>query len=1119
MIRWLIVVSVLALSGCDCGGAAVIVDDAGHGGGSSAAGGGDAGGGGAAAGGQGGGSIDSCGGMVCAMAPANACANSQQLRTYAPSGRCDDGRCLYDSQLVSCPQGCASGACIGDPCLGVSCASPPASQCRDAFTLKSFVSSGTCTNGACTYAASDTTCQFGCQQGACLNDPCAGKSCAQPPATYCADANTLRSFASAGQCAGGSCTYAVTNTTCPFGCTQGACVNDPCAGLSCTTPPATYCVDSVTRRSFSAAGVCTQGSCTYAPADATCTYGCAQGSCQSNPCANVTCNAAPAPTCVNASTARTYASGGSCTGGSCSYSYVDQPCPQGCAAGRCAAPSCNGLTCNQPPAATCTSASVLRTYAPVGSCSNNQCAYQAINVTCGEGCFNGACIAGGWSTESVPSSLPQRNGIFEPQGAIDAAGQAHLVGTLNDVFYRFRSASGWAEETVDVGLGYNAPAAIAIENNGTPVFAYFDAVNLDLRFARRTGPSTFTKELIATAGDTGRGPSIAVSTTGEIAVSFYDSTARMVKVARRGASAWVIEDAISFTDGSLSAPRTEIAYGSNGSLHVVAGNSKSLAEPTGAYTQPAVRYAVRQGATWAATTVNGSGMLFRRSLSFDELGQPVVFYGVVRRVGQQDELRLMQNPGANQRDELIMLYNLAGYIPTMALYAPGTELKVASTDGSAQARRGPSQWWPLTQPSALSSFADVRMAPDRTPRFLSWETVGTPAPCVASCTGKTCGSDGCGGTCGTCATGSACSPQGACTGYRYQTIDLAPGMTAPASSGPTLAHAVNAAGDAHLAYAYSEGWRVNGYNYSRVLVQYLVEASGQTKLETPYDNSTSLGYPVTLGRQSLALDGASAPTIAYSTKDSGALTKQAGAWSTTLLPNPWSYTIDLAVEAGGTRHAVYRDYNVSLTYARSVAGAAFTGTSIATVTPPSGGSAVVGASSLAVDSAAHAHVVWDSRTSAVNSAALNYSTNLSGAWVTTPLLSGAADLSRAKATVAVDPAGTVHIVYRDEAQNKLVYRAKAAGAAWSTQLLPLEALAGFAVTTSGVPVVATVGATGYLKLSRRSGAMNWSTVELGVAPVSAEGVGLGLDGTGRAVISVWERSPVSSVLLRRVRQL
>jgi Subtilase family len=42
--------------------------------------------------------------------------------------------------------------------------------------------------------------------------------------------------------------------------------------------------------------------------------------------------------------------------------------------------------------------------------------------------------------------------------------------------------------------------------------------------------------------------------------------------------------------------------------------------------------------------------------------------------------------------------------------------------------------------------------------------LGGTGTCVPTCTGKTCGDDGCGGSCGTCGTGQTCSPGGTCTG-------------------------------------------------------------------------------------------------------------------------------------------------------------------------------------------------------------------------------------------------------------------------------------------------------------------------------------------------------------------
>ncbi|MDP6945314.1 MAG: hypothetical protein QF464_14295, partial [Myxococcota bacterium] len=51
-------------------------------------------------------------------------------------------------------------------------------------------------------------------------------------------------------------------------------------------------------------------------------------------------------------------------------------------------------------------------------------------------------------------------------------------------------------------------------------------------------------------------------------------------------------------------------------------------------------------------------------------------------------------------------------------------------------------------------------------------TLTISEPCIASCEGKICGSDGCGGTCGVCAEGEGCDPFGACLPF-----DQLPGNT------------------------------------------------------------------------------------------------------------------------------------------------------------------------------------------------------------------------------------------------------------------------------------------------------------------------------------------------------
>lgn len=158
----------------------------------------------------------------------------------------------------------AAGTCAAK------CTSPPPNTCIDGKTLKAYAPQGDC-DGACTYVPYEVLCAMACQSGACVGDPCAGVICTQPPAASCVDAMTRRSFASTGTCTGGKCSYTSTDVACNNGCQSGACAGDPCAGIMCSQPPAASCVNATTRRTYASAGTCDGGTCSYARTDTACT--------------------------------------------------------------------------------------------------------------------------------------------------------------------------------------------------------------------------------------------------------------------------------------------------------------------------------------------------------------------------------------------------------------------------------------------------------------------------------------------------------------------------------------------------------------------------------------------------------------------------------------------------------------------------------------------------------------------------------------------------------------------------------------------------------------------------------------------------------------------------------
>ncbi|MDP1918150.1 MAG: hypothetical protein Q8L14_18035 [Myxococcales bacterium] len=358
------------------------------------------------------GGVNACMNVTCAAPPTSTCLDATRLRIFDARGVCAQGQCLYGSREELCTAGCANDACQNNPCQGITCSTPPVAVCTDAATLKSFAPMGTCNNGSCRYAETLTTCQFGCTNGRCTNDPCAGVSCGQPPAPFCSNATTLRTFSTQGVCASGSCLYTPSDTTCRFGCVNGRCTNDPCQGVTCSTPPASACVNGSTLRTFTAAGVCSGGSCLYSPVDSTCQFGCAAGSCVGNPCQGVTCSQPPAATCMNPTTLRTFSTSGTCSNGACSYASADAACPFGCANGSCTGNPCQGVTCNAPPANACLNATTLRTFNASGSCSGGACSYTSQDTTCGFGCANGACT--GNPCQGVTCNQPPASTCVNP---------------------------------------------------------------------------------------------------------------------------------------------------------------------------------------------------------------------------------------------------------------------------------------------------------------------------------------------------------------------------------------------------------------------------------------------------------------------------------------------------------------------------------------------------------------------------------------------------------------------------------------------------------------------------------------------------------------------------------
>ncbi len=196
------------------------------------------------------------------IASAPTCKDASTLLAYRVRA-CDATVCQREAVAITCAHGCSAGACLGEPCAGVFCSSPPQPQCVGSI-LQTYSSTGTCESAQCNYELKSFGCARGCENAHCVDEPCVGKECASPPPSTCVGNSTLRVFVSLGTCnSEGSCQYAHVDNPCTNTCSDGKCVGDPCASELCDTPPSATCRSATVVYLPDTRGTCEAGVCSY----------------------------------------------------------------------------------------------------------------------------------------------------------------------------------------------------------------------------------------------------------------------------------------------------------------------------------------------------------------------------------------------------------------------------------------------------------------------------------------------------------------------------------------------------------------------------------------------------------------------------------------------------------------------------------------------------------------------------------------------------------------------------------------------------------------------------------------------------------------------------------------
>ncbi len=217
---------------------------------------------------------------------------------------------------AECIDECAEGErrCAG-PGGVEECGRGDFDSCLEWLPARSCPASESCSFGHCT-----SVCRDECQFGAVRCQDSGLSSCADRNFDGCSEWGPKEACAAGESCEAGVCRPV---GECTDQCTANACIE------TSLTQCGNYDLDPCREPS---PGV----SCM--PADT-----CMEGSCAPEGCVVTArvCAAPPAPSCIDASTLRSFSSSGTCNTGDCEYASTDTVCPEGCENGQCAGGACD----------------------------------------------------------------------------------------------------------------------------------------------------------------------------------------------------------------------------------------------------------------------------------------------------------------------------------------------------------------------------------------------------------------------------------------------------------------------------------------------------------------------------------------------------------------------------------------------------------------------------------------------------------------------------------------------------------------------------------------------------------------------------------------------------------
>lgn len=221
--------------------------------------------------------------------------------------------------------------------------------------------------------------------------------------------------------------------------------------------------------------------------------------------------------------------------------------------------------------------------------------------------------ASGWATQIVD---PNASGAGATSLELASTGYgriAYISAPDANLRYATQSVITWSLSTVDT-TGRTYALSLDLDASDLPHIAYYDNMNDDLRYARRTAQSTWIRETVQSAGDIGSYPSLVVDASGNPHISYKRSADNSLMYARKSGGVWTIETVARVAPGSVynslqldGAGQPRISYNVAGAFNFFA-------------------YSWKSGGEWYQCTVESGDLGQFNSLALTAGGEPHVSY-------------------------------------------------------------------------------------------------------------------------------------------------------------------------------------------------------------------------------------------------------------------------------------------------------------------------------------------------------------------------------------------------------------------------------------------------------------------------------------------------------------